>query len=703
MPHPDQAKGRRRAVIDGVEPTIDLGRFAIKRIVGERIDVKADIFADGHDEVRALLIWRLAGNEDWQPIELRPLGNDRWEAGFALGSVGRFEYTCEAWVDEFRSWHRDLKKRVAAGQDVHVDLEIGARFVAAAAQRAAAGQLPLTPADPTRSTATAPAKAAHDTSHDSKGDASQANGLALASQQRAAQADAERLRGWCDTLCTSPDGATRAVATEADQLAALMDRYPDRSLATRYHMLAVVVDCEKARFSAWYEMFPRSTSNEPGAHGTFRDCIARLPYIAGMGFDILYLPPIHPVGDAFRKGKNNALVAGLAEPGSPWAIGSHDGGHKAIHAQLGTLEDFRELLSCARDIGIDVALDIAFQCSPDHPYVKEHPNWFRARPDGTIQYAENPPKKYQDIYPFDFESDDWEHLWDELKSVFVYWCEQGVRIFRVDNPHTKPFPFWEWAITEIKRDFPETLFLSEAFTRPKIMYRLAKLGFSQSYTYFTWRNGRQEFIDYLTELTQTPVAEFFRPNLWPNTPDILPEHLQHGGRPAFMARLVLAATLGANYGIYGPAFELCENRPREQGSEEYLDSEKYEIRHWDLQRPDSLREFISRVNRARRDNPALQDNRSLKFHTAGNDQLLCYSKRNERAGNLLVVVVNLDFYTTHRGFLELPLESLGLAADRPYEMWDVLNDARFTWSGPKNYVELDPHRTPAHVFCVRQG
>jgi starch synthase (maltosyl-transferring) len=686
MPHPDQATVCRRAVIEGVEPTIDLGRFAIKRIVGERIDVKADIFADGHDEVRALLLWRLAGAEAWQPIELRPLGNDRWEAGFALGSIGRFEYTCEAWVDEFRSWHRDLKKRVAAGQDVHVDLEIGARLVAAAAERAATGQLPLAPADPTGSTVTAPASAAPDTS-----------------PQRAAHDDAERLRSWCDALNNSPDGATRAVATEADQLAALMDRYPDRNSATRYNVLAVVVDCEKARFSAWYEMFPRSTSARPGAHGTFRDCIARLPYVAGMGFDVLYLPPIHPVGDAFRKGKNNALVAAVGEPGSPWAIGSPAGGHKAIHPELGTLEDFRELVACARDIGIDVALDIAFQCSPDHPYVKEHPNWFRARPDGTIQYAENPPKKYQDIYPFDFASDDWENLWEELKSIFEYWCQQGVRIFRVDNPHTKPFPFWEWLIGEVKRDYPQTLFLSEAFTRPKIMYRLAKLGFSQSYTYFTWRNGRQEFVEYLSELTQTPVAEFFRPNLWPNTPDILPEHLQCGGRPAFMARLVLAATLSGNYGIYGPAYELCENKPREHGSEEYLDSEKYEIRHWDLQRPDSLRDFITQVNRARRDNPALQDNRSLKFHTAGNDQLLCYSKRNERAGNLVVVVVNLDFYTTQRGFLELPLDSLGLSQDRPYEMCDVLNNARFTWRGGRNFVELDPHKTPAHVFCVRQG
>ncbi len=421
-----------------------------------------------------------------------------------------------------------------------------------------------------------------------------------------------------------------------------------------------------------------------------------------MGFDVLYLPPIHPVGTAFRKGKNNALVAGPNEPGSPWAIGSAEGGHKAIHPQLGTLADFRELVTRAKEQGIDVALDIAFQCSPDHPYVRQHPDWFRARPDGTIQYAENPPKKYQDIYPFDFESSDWRALWEELKSVVEYWCQQGVRVFRVDNPHTKAFAFWEWLIGDVKRQYPETLFLSEAFTRPKIMYRLGKLGFTQSYTYFTWRNGRQEFIDYLTELTQTGVAEFFRPNLWPNTPDILPDHLQHGGRAAFMSRLVLAATLGASYGIYGPAFELQEHMAREPGSEEYLDSEKYEIRHWDLQRPDSLRDYIARLNSARRENRALQDNRSLRFHSAANDQLLCYSKRHEASGNLMVMVVNLDFKTLHRGFLELPLESLGLDPGRQYEMWDVLSDMRFAWRGERNFVELDPQRTPAHVFCVQQ-
>ncbi|WP_455371815.1 alpha-amylase family glycosyl hydrolase, partial [Petrachloros mirabilis] len=378
----------------------------------------------------------------------------------------------------------------------------------------------------------------------------------------------------------------------SDTLNALVAKYPDRRFASTYDReLVVVADREKARFSAWYEMFPRSSSGKPGAHGTFKDLEARLPYVASMGFDVLYLPPIHPIGKSYRKGKNNDPVGKADEPGSPWAIGSHEGGHKAIHPDLGTLNDFHRLISQARQHGIEIAMDIAFQCSPDHPYVKEHREWFRIRPDGTVQYAENPPKKYQDIFPLEFETDRWRELWDELKSVFDYWIAQGVKIFRVDNPHTKSLEFWEWVIGEIRRQHPDVIFLSEAFTRPKLMYRLAKQGFTQSYNYFPWRNTKLELTQYFTELTQTDVREFFRPNLWPNTPDILTEHLQHGGRPAFMARLVLASTLGASYGIYGPTFELGEHRPIKQGSEEYLDSEKYEIRHWDLDRPDSLREF----------------------------------------------------------------------------------------------------------------
>ncbi|GIX47337.1 MAG: alpha-1,4-glucan:maltose-1-phosphate maltosyltransferase [Candidatus Tectimicrobiota bacterium] len=560
----------------------------------------------------------------------------------------------QAWVDPFETWRRNLEKKVAAGQEVHVELLSGLELIEEATKRATGEE-------------------------------------------------ATQLAQWAARLRDTTDAVARVALALDTELAALMARHPDRRFATTYDKeLRVVVDRERARFSTWYEMFPRSCAPEPGRHGTFRDVEARLPYVAAMGFDVLYFPPIHPIGRTHRKGKNNALVAALDDVGSPWAIGAAEGGHKAVHPQLGTLEDFRRLVQRAQEYGIEIALDIAFQCSPDHPYVKEHPEWFRWRPDGTVQYAENPPKKYQDIYPFDFESEHWASLWQELKSIFLFWIEQGVRIFRVDNPHTKPFPFWEWCLNEIKRDYPEVIFLSEAFTRPKVMYRLAKLGFTQSYTYFAWRNTKWELTQYFTELTQTEVREFFRPNLWPNTPDILTEYLQSGGRPAFMARLVLAATLGASYGIYGPAFELCERVPREPGSEEYLDSEKYQLRFWDLNRPDSLKDFIARVNRIRRDNPALQSDRHLRFHPTDNEELICYSKSTDDLSNVILVVVNLNPYYTHAGWVDLDLDSLGLEATQPFQVHDLLSDARYLWHGPRNYVELNPQVVPAHVFRLRR-
>jgi len=476
----------------------------------------------------------------------------------------------------------------------------------------------------------------------------------------------------------------------------------NRKASTRYDKeLRLLADREKARFSAWYEIFPRSCSPEPGRHGTFKDLEGWLPYISSMGFDVLYLPPIHPIARSQRKGKNNVLAAGPGDPGSPWAIGGAEGGHKAIHPQLGTLEDFRRLIGRAKESGLEVALDLALQCSPDHPYVKEHPQWFRHRPDGCIQYAENPPKKYEDIYPFDFETKQWKALWEELKSIFLFWADQGVRIFRVDNPHTKPFDFWEWLIFEVRREHPDALFLSEAFTRPKIMMRLAKLGFTQSYTYFTWRSNRWELAEYFTELTKGPAREYFRPSVWPNTPDILTAYLQEGGPGAFRARLVLAATLSAGYGIYGPAFELCENKPLEPGSEEYLNSEKYELKAWEIRQPDSLQGLITRVNRIRRENPALQRDDGLEFHPAGNDQLLCYSKRSRDGKNVLLMVVNLDPRRSQSGTLELRLESLGLDPSRPFTAEDLLSEASFKWQGPRNVVELDPARAPAHIFRIR--
>jgi len=421
-----------------------------------------------------------------------------------------------------------------------------------------------------------------------------------------------------------------------------------------------------------------------------------------MGFDVVYLPPIHPIGRAFRRGKNNSAVVQPDDVGSPWAVGSNEGGHKAVHRELGSLEDFRRFLSKASQHGIEVALDIAYQCSPDHPYVIEHPEWFRTRPDGTIQYAENPPKKYQDIYPLNFESAHWQALWEELKSVFEFWIDQGVRIFRVDNPHTKPFPFWEWIIGKIKEKNPDALFLSEAFTRPPVMFQLAKAGFSQSYTYFAWRNTKQEITDYFTQLTQAEVREYLRPNLWPSTPDILPESLQVGGKAAFMVRFILAATLGANYGIYGPAFELCENVPLQPGSEEYLHSEKYELKHRDLHAAGSLKDLISRVNRIRKENPALQSNGNLRFHETDNPSMICYSKATDDFANVIFVVVNLDCVHTQSGWVRLDPASLGLDATHAFQVHDLLADGRYLWQGSQNYVELVPESLPAHILRVRR-
>ncbi len=650
-----EAQGRRRVMIEGVRPEIDGGRFPIKRTVGEEVVVEADVFADGHDCLAALLRYRHDGSDQWMEQPMEFLGNDRWRATFPILELGSYRYTILAWIDHFATWRHDLIKRRDAGQNLQIEFLIGATFIEEASKRARDED------------ARTLAKAAHD----------------LRSEK-----------------IPLPNRTELALS---DTLNALVAKYPDRRFASSYgRELAVVADREKARFSAWYEMFPRSSSGKPGTHGTFKDMETRLPYVASMGFDVLYSPPIHPIGKSYRKGKNNDPAGKEDDPGSPWAIGSQEGGHKAIHPDLGTLQDFRRLISQAYTHEIEIAMDIAFQCSPDHPYVKEHREWFRIRPDGTVQYAENPPKKYQDIFPLEFETDRWRELWDELKSVFDYWIAQGVKIFRVDNPHTKSLEFWEWVIGEIRREHPDVIFLSEAFTRPKLMYRLAKLGFTQSYNYFPWRNTKPELTQYFKELTQTDVREFFRPNLWPNTPDILTEHLQHGGRPAFMSRLVLAATLGASYGIYGPAFELGEHRPIKLGSEEYLDSEKYEIRRWDLDRPDSLREFIGCVNRIRRDNRALQSDRRLRFHPVDNDQLLCYSKSTPDWSNVIVVVVNLSPHHTHSGWLQLDLVDLGLEADRPFQVHDLLTNAYYLWQGPRNYIEVNPHSAPAHIFRIRR-
>jgi starch synthase (maltosyl-transferring) len=652
MPEHD---GRRRVVIEGVTPEIDDGYFPIKRVCGEQVIVEADAFGDGHDVLRCILLYRRQNAIEWTEASMEALGNDRWRGSFIVSEIGGYRYTIMAWTDHFASWRRDLAKKVEAAQDVTIDLLSGAELVEQASKRASGGA-------------------------------------------------AEQLRASASMLREEERGVPERVRVAlTDALAAMMDMHADRSLATTYAKeLRVVVDRERAGFSTWYEMFPRSCATESGRHGTFKDCEARLPYVAAMGFDVLYLPPIHPIGSTYRKGRNNAPVAGSNDPGSPWAIGAEAGGHTAVHPELGTLDDFRRFVAKAREHGLEIALDLAYQCSPDHPYVSQHPEWFRQRPDGTVQYAENPPKKYQDIYPLDFETEQWQALWGELKRVVLFWIEQGVHIFRVDNPHTKPLRFWAWLIEEVKRDYPAIIFLAEAFTRPKVMYNLAKSGFTQSYTYFAWRNTKEELTQYFTTLTQTEVREFLGPNLWPNTPDILTEYLQLGGRPAFMSRLVLAATLGASYGIYGPAFELGENRPREPGSEEYLNSEKYEIKTWDLDRPDSLKEFIARVNHIRRENPALQRNQNLRFHSVSNDQLICYSKHNEDHSNVILVVVNLDPHHTQSGWVELSTESLDLPLDGQYQVHDLLGDGRYLWHGQRNFVELNPTIVPAHIFRLRR-
>jgi len=641
-------------MIEGVTPELDAGRFPIKRVPGEHVEVEADAFADGHEIITVVLKYKKENAVCWSETEMVALGNDRWRGKFAIAELGNYFYTVEGWVDPYRTWRCDLEKRIEAKEDISVELKVGRSLVEAAAGRASAG-------------------------------------------------DAERLRQWAAEFGAGDQATVEARAECAldDGLSTLARRYPDRSFATTYcRELRVTVDPVLARTGAWYEMFPRSCPGKKASHGTFHDLQAQLQRIADMDFDILYLPPIHPIGRAYRKGRNNNPSCEPGEPGSPWGIGAAEGGHTSIHPELGTMEDFEHLVEQARNLRIEIALDIAFQCSPDHPWVREHPAWFRHRPDGTIQYAENPPKKYQDIFPINFESDDWMALWRELKGVIKFWIDHGVRIFRVDNPHTKSLLFWEWVIDEIRRETPEVIFLAEAFARPRMMYGLSKLGFNQSYTYFTWRTGKAELIEYFTELSKPPVKEYFRANLWPNTPDILPYHLQSGGKPAFAARVMLAATLGASYGIYGPAFELMESQPLKPGGEEYLRSEKYEIREWNLDQPENLTSLLTRLNRIRRENPALHTLDHLAFHATDNNSIIAYSKTTSSRDNVILVFVNLDPHNAQSGWSYLSLDKLGIKPGTPYRVHDLLTDAQYQWHGERNYVSLRPWDIPAHIFRV---
>jgi starch synthase (maltosyl-transferring) len=631
-----QFDGRRRVIIEGVSPSVDGGAFPAKRVAGDVVPIEADIFADGHDVLAAVALYRHQSQKKAVEIRMTPLVNDRWRAEITVEQLGFTFFTIEAWVDHFLTWHRDLRKRT---EGLELQLQIGLEMIRAAAAKAKAR-------------------------------------------------DRKRLQRYV-ALIEGGDAVEDQVAElQSEELLALMWRNAERRFAVRLPCeLAIEVDPLRAAFSAWYELFPRS-------FGGLKGVVAQLPRIARMGFDVLYLPPVHPIGTTFRKGRNNAVVAQPDDVGSPWAIGAEEGGHTAVHPELGTIDDFRALVGAAKSHGIEIALDVAFQTSPDHPFVREHPEWFQWRPDGTVQYAENPPKKYQDIYPFHFESEAWQSLWDELRGVFRHWIEQGVRIFRVDNPHTKPLPFWQWVIREIKSEHPDVIFLAEAFTRPKIMYWLAKAGFSQSYTYFAWRNTSYELREYFNEITKPPVSDFFRPNAWPNTPDILTEYLQYGGRPAFVIRLILAATLSANYGVYGPAFERYVGEAREPGSEEYRDSEKYQTGEWP-ETDDDLSAMMTLINRIRRENPALQQNATLRFHETDNPEIVCYSK--SAGENVIIAAVNLDPHNTQSGWVDIDLDIA-----QPFQVHELLSNARYTWHTHRNFVQLNPYVVPAHIFRIRR-
>ncbi len=676
--------GQARVVIERVSPELDGGQFPIKAIPGDIIAVEADIFADGHDYLAARLLYKHADDADWTETAMALLGNDRWGASFVVEKQGHYQYTIEAWVDHLASWQHEIHLKVADGQRITSELLAGAQYVDGLLRRAG-GKV--------------------DPEIDVKKGGKAKKKVELVEESadaRALRAMAALFRAGSAAANEEPYNEAVSVA-ESDQFTFFARRYPERQHPTRYERdLGVDVDRAKAGFSTWYCLFPRSAAREEAGgasakHGTFRDVEALLPRISDMGFDVLYLPPIHPIGMAHRKGKNNSVVCQPGEPGVPYGIGSELGGHDAVHPELGTVDDFKHLIAIAQNYGMEVAMDLAIQCSPDHPWAKEHPEWFKKRPDGTIQYAENPPKKYQDIYPVYFETEDWPALWDELKRVLLVWGSWGVRIIRVDNPHTKPFGFWEWIIAEVKREYPDMLFLSEAFTKPKVMQELAKRGFAHSYTYYTWRNSKAELQAYLTELTQSEMRYYFRPNFWPTTHDINPYSLQSGHEPQFLIRYFLAATLSSNYGIYGPSFELMEHVPF-PNKEEFLNSEKYEIRLWDWDRTNKLTYLITLTNRIRRENPALQQTNNLTFCTVNDDAVMAYLKVT--GDNRLLIVVNTDAYNRRAGTVQVPIWQLGIGPDQTYQVYDLLTGAYYTWRGEWNYVELDPYSLPMHLFRI---
>jgi starch synthase (maltosyl-transferring) len=637
--------GTFRVVIENVQPEVDGGKYPGKRTVGEFVNVTADIFCDGHDHIRAFLHYRHETVSEWMTTEMFHGINDQWTASFQVEQKGYYFFTVSAWVDHFETWYDGFKKKVAVKADVKLELREGAAFL----RKLSAGT-------------------------------------------------EKKLLHLSDQLENEKFYVKAIDLVLSNEFEQIVSDHPLIEHAVRYEKeLKVVVESKRANFTSWYELFPRSSALDGGRHGTFRDVVKLLPRVAAMGFDVLYLPPIHPIGMVNRKGKNNSVRADAGEPGSPWAIGSIEGGHKSIHPELGTLEDYKSLIDEAKKFGIDIALDLAFQCAPDHPYVREHPDWFKARPDGSIQYAENPPKKYQDIYPFNFECDDWKGLWIELRSVIFYWIDNGVKIFRVDNPHTKPIRFWQWVIAEVNKHYDDIIFLSEAFTKPKVMASLAKIGFTQSYTYFTWRVSKYELIEYMNDLVNGSSRNYFRPNFWPNTPDILPYHLQHQGENIFIIRLALAATLASNYGIYGPPYEFCENHPVE-GKEEYWNSEKYELKKYDWKRTNRMTDIITLLNKARKEHKALQSTWNIQFLEIENSNLLAYLKATEDLSDIMLIVVNLDQHAKQSGYVQLPKERLRLKEYVNVKLHDLITDEHYTWTQEWNYVELDPYILPFHMF-----
>ena len=642
--------GSKRVVITNVAPQVDCGTYLAKATLEDPLTIAADIFTDGHDEIAASVMIKHRKDRQWKEYPMTFINNDHWELIFYPDKLGEYQFQVQGWVDHFSTWRKGLLKKYEAGQDITVELQIGAGLIEQAAGRA-------------------PAK------------------------EKAA------LGQFARTLTVEQSREAAMLTATDDKLSNAMQRLKDKTLTTVFpQVLSFEVEIKRASFSTWYELFPRSASPEPGRHGTFKDVERLLPRVAAMGFDTLYFPPIHPIGEEKRKGRNNSLTAQPDDPGSPWAIGNKLGGHKAIHPELGTLKDFKRLVQKAREMGIEIAMDIAYQCAPDHPYVKEHPQWFKWRPDGTVQYAENPPKKYEDILPFNFETEDWENLWKELRSVLDYWIDNGVNIFRIDNPHTKSLYFWEWCIGEVRAKNPQVIFLAEAFTRPRIMERLAKAGFNQSYTYFTWRNTKKELEEYMTELTKGEMRYYFRPNFWPNTPDILPPEITYGGENAHIARLILAATLSSNYGLYGPVYEFGFTQPM-PGKQEYVDNEKYEIKHWNWDEYTRIKELIARVNKIRKENPALQDTYNIEFAATTNDQIICYCKTDKRTGNMLIIAVNLDHFNTQAAEVRIPLEKIGMPVGQQYRVKDLLSGDKYKW-GETNYVELNPWEMPAHILRI---